>query len=77
MSAAGELFAKFGGHKAAGGFSFPLENEEKIREALIKYAADIKEKNREFQSPAAENPGAGRFSVAPAGCGIQFTSQAD
>jgi single-stranded-DNA-specific exonuclease len=40
-----ELFGKFGGHKAAGGFTFPLENLEKIRAALCAYAGKIKKEN--------------------------------
>jgi single-stranded-DNA-specific exonuclease len=51
MSAAGKLFSKFGGHKAAGGFSFDPENEEKIREALLNYAKDFKEKNPDVWVP--------------------------
>ena len=38
MMNCGDLFHKFGGHAAAGGFSFKAENEEKIREALNKFA---------------------------------------
>ncbi|SMF55532.1 single-stranded-DNA-specific exonuclease RecJ [Pseudobacteriovorax antillogorgiicola] len=43
MQAVGELFAKFGGHAAAGGFSFPEEREPEIRMALNRYAEDIYE----------------------------------
>ncbi len=42
MSSCKELFTKFGGHAAAGGFLFPEENESAIRAALIQYAEDIK-----------------------------------
>lgn len=51
MSSAGNLFTKFGGHKAAGGFSFPVENEDEIRKSLIKYAAEFKESNPEVWVP--------------------------
>ena len=40
MAACSHLFEKFGGHKAAGGFSFPIENEQKIREALQSYCEE-------------------------------------
>ncbi len=40
MRSCGALFNKFGGHRAAGGYTFPLENEEKIREALKAYAEE-------------------------------------
>ncbi|MCB0405575.1 MAG: DHH family phosphoesterase [Bdellovibrionales bacterium] len=39
MQAVGDLFIKFGGHRAAGGFTFDLGNEEAIREKLNQYAA--------------------------------------
>lgn len=42
MMAAGHLFTKFGGHAAAGGFSFPEANEEGIRAALTDYAKGIR-----------------------------------
>ncbi|MBI2602453.1 MAG: DHH family phosphoesterase [Deltaproteobacteria bacterium] len=45
MSSAKAHFTKFGGHKAAGGFSFPLEKEEAIREQLLMFAEDEKRKN--------------------------------
>ena len=38
MVAAGAHFVKFGGHAAAGGFSFVAENEAKVFEALCLYA---------------------------------------
>lgn len=42
MTANGELFDKFGGHQAAGGFSFPLENLEKIKEGIADFAEDLR-----------------------------------
>ncbi len=48
MAAAGKLFTKFGGHRAAGGFTFPAENEAAIREALIAFANTKREKNPEI-----------------------------
>lgn len=48
MSSCKELFTKFGGHKAAGGYSFPEENEEAIRHALIEYAESKKQENPEI-----------------------------
>ncbi len=42
MEAAKDLFSKFGGHRAAGGFSFPLEREAEIRERLLSYAQQLK-----------------------------------
>ena len=38
MASCGHLFLKFGGHRAAGGFSFELEKEDQIRQALLEYA---------------------------------------
>ncbi len=46
MSAAADFFTKFGGHRAAGGFSFAKEREEDIRQALVAFARRL----------AAENP---------------------
>jgi len=46
MLEAGNLFEKAGGHKAAGGYAFKEENEDKIREFLTAYA----------QKQRAENP---------------------
>lgn len=40
MSSAASLFTKFGGHRAAGGFTFPEEREEQLREALCAFAED-------------------------------------
>lgn len=45
MSSCNDLFAKFGGHKAAGGFSFDPKNEAAIRKSLVEYASSIKESN--------------------------------
>jgi single-stranded-DNA-specific exonuclease len=42
MSCAALHFEKFGGHHAAGGFSFRVEKEAEIRAALIAYAAEQK-----------------------------------
>lgn len=42
MVAAGPHFTKFGGHRAAGGFTFPEANEERIRDALSEYAQRIR-----------------------------------
>jgi single-stranded-DNA-specific exonuclease len=44
MTAAKELFLKFGGHAAAGGFTFPEENEQAIRERLGAYAESMRSK---------------------------------
>jgi single-stranded-DNA-specific exonuclease len=43
MASCGELFRKFGGHAAAGGFTFDLANEQAIRAALIDYATDLQQ----------------------------------
>ncbi len=37
-----DLFLKFGGHQAAGGFSFEIEKEDAIRDRLIEYAQSAK-----------------------------------
>ncbi len=42
MTGAADLFTKFGGHRAAGGFTFPLEHEAAIRERLTVAAAAIR-----------------------------------
>lgn len=42
MSAASGLFAKYGGHAAAGGFTFSVDHESGLRQALTEFAADIK-----------------------------------
>lgn len=41
MAAAAGLFGKFGGHAAAGGFTFPTEHESAIRDLLIQHANQI------------------------------------
>jgi single-stranded-DNA-specific exonuclease len=41
MISVGALFTKFGGHAAAGGYSFPEANEVQIRAGLIDYARKI------------------------------------
>lgn len=48
MSNCGDLFTKFGGHKAAGGFAFAPEQGEAIRRALIAYSSQIKSKHPEI-----------------------------
>ena len=48
MMSCGDLFHKFGGHAAAGGFSFKAENEEAIRKALTDYAEKQYESNKEI-----------------------------
>ncbi|MBF0441427.1 MAG: DHH family phosphoesterase [Oligoflexales bacterium] len=45
MSKASSLFSKFGGHAAAGGFSFLPENEGKIKERLLCEADEIRKSN--------------------------------
>ncbi len=40
MSSAASFFEKFGGHQAAGGFTFKAENEALIRGALTEFALD-------------------------------------
>lgn len=47
MQAVGHLFQKFGGHAAAGGFSFPEEREDDIRLALNDYAKTIFEQDED------------------------------
>ncbi len=47
MGAVKHLFKKFGGHTAAGGFTFELENEKAIREGLCSYAEG---KQKEYPS---------------------------
>ena len=48
MSSAKEDFTKFGGHKAAGGYSFQKEKIEAIREKLVSYAQNIKDESPEL-----------------------------
>ena len=45
MTAVKELFLKFGGHAAAGGFTFPEANEQAIRERLGAYAESLRVQN--------------------------------
>ena len=40
MSSVAQLFTKFGGHSAAGGYTFPVENEGQIRQALNTFAQE-------------------------------------
>ena len=42
MGAAADLFTKFGGHRAAGGFTFPAANLRAIRERLVAFANDLR-----------------------------------
>jgi single-stranded-DNA-specific exonuclease len=42
MTKAAPFFAKFGGHAAAGGFTFPAEHEEIIREILIEHGRSLR-----------------------------------
>jgi single-stranded-DNA-specific exonuclease len=44
MADIGHLFEKFGGHRAAGGFTFKREKEDEIRQALIEYAGKLRAK---------------------------------
>ncbi|MFW7381704.1 MAG: DHH family phosphoesterase [Oligoflexus sp.] len=43
MQAAAPLFKKFGGHKAAAGYTFPSKNEDKIRQSLCEEANRIRQ----------------------------------
>ena len=45
MGAAANLFTKFGGHRAAGGFTFPESRETEIRERLTAHGDAIKTAN--------------------------------
>lgn len=45
MGACKDLFVKFGGHRAAGGFSFDVDDEAAIRERLIAYAEGLRQAN--------------------------------
>jgi len=42
MTSAASLFTKFGGHAAAGGFTFPAVHEEALRTALNAHAAGVR-----------------------------------
>jgi single-stranded-DNA-specific exonuclease len=44
MSSAAPLFAKFGGHAAAGGFTFSRDNEASLRVALTEFASELRRK---------------------------------
>lgn len=44
MASCGELFKKFGGHAAAGGFTFDVAREPEIRAALIDFATETRNK---------------------------------
>lgn len=48
MTACKELFIKFGGHQAAGGFTFDLANEQKIRDGLNAYALSVRDRQPEI-----------------------------
>ena len=48
MSAVGHLFNKFGGHKAAGGFSFDRERAKEIKASLSDYAETIRAQTPEI-----------------------------
>ncbi len=48
MAEASSYFLKFGGHAAAGGFSFSLDHEEKIKGIITNYAQDIKSQTPEL-----------------------------
>lgn len=48
MSQCGHLFEKFGGHKAAGGFSFSADQENAIRTSLNLYAQELKKEAPEL-----------------------------
>ena len=48
MSSCKDLFTKFGGHAAAGGFAFPAENEDAIRAALESFANEAKSQKPEL-----------------------------
>ncbi len=41
MSSCAHLFTKFGGHAAAGGFSFPEDRELEIKQALVQFARHL------------------------------------
>ncbi len=48
MTHAGGLFIKFGGHAAAGGFSFDLQKEDQIKQKIIEYASQVKSANEQL-----------------------------
>lgn len=53
MGSCPELFLKFGGHRAAGGFSFAQENEAAICEKLNQFALRLKESSPEMWNSVA------------------------
>lgn len=48
MQSASNLFSKFGGHKAAAGYTFPACHEERIREILREEAKQLRTENPEI-----------------------------
>ncbi|RZA22433.1 MAG: hypothetical protein EOP10_15530 [Proteobacteria bacterium] len=48
MTSAAHLFEKFGGHSAAGGFTFPQKNEEALRAAITAFAREKMRQNPEI-----------------------------
>ncbi|MFT4552323.1 MAG: single-stranded-DNA-specific exonuclease [Chlamydiales bacterium] len=48
MGAADQHFLKYGGHKAAGGYTFEESEEENIRKLMTEYASKIKENSPEL-----------------------------
>lgn len=54
MAAAGDLFTKFGGHRAAGGFTFPLEMENEIRERMTAFAATMRDESPQLWDSKAQ-----------------------
>ncbi len=68
MSAAKDLFTKFGGHRAAGGFTFSLENEQKIRDRMGEFAQGM----RTAKPGMWESSFKYDFEVTPQGLGGDF-----
>ncbi len=54
MQSASSLFTKFGGHRAAGGFSFDLSRENEIRAKLCEYANRLRTQIPELWQSRAE-----------------------
>jgi single-stranded-DNA-specific exonuclease len=54
MQFAGALFLKFGGHRAAGGFTFEEANEDAIREKLTEFAMDKQQATPELWESRVE-----------------------
>lgn len=48
MAAVGTLFSKFGGHAAAGGFTFPSAREDELRTALTRVGAEARKRHPEL-----------------------------